>query len=119
MTREACPSSPSTNVLSCSGLTVQVDGAIVRGCLTLACQTAGTRVDTVEGLTDSGAIADLQAAFHQRNALQCGYCTPGMLVSAEHGNAFNRAFHRRHVEGGKRCGGGFMHAFAPSGGWRR
>ena len=59
-----------------------VDGEIVRGCLTLACQLQGAAVQTVEGLTDSGAIADLQTVFHQRNALQCGYCTPGMLVCA-------------------------------------
>ena len=66
----------------CGACTVLVDGEIVRGCLTLACQTHGTEVQTVEGLTESGAIADLQAAFHQRNALQCGYCTSGMLACA-------------------------------------
>jgi aerobic-type carbon monoxide dehydrogenase small subunit (CoxS/CutS family) len=66
----------------CGACTVLVNGEIVRGCLTLACQTHGAEVDTVEGLTESGVIADLQNAFHQRNALQCGYCTPGMLVCA-------------------------------------
>ena len=66
----------------CGACTVLVDGEIVRGCLTLACQLQGAEVQTVEGLTESGAIADLQTAFHQRNALQCGYCTPGMLVCA-------------------------------------
>ena len=66
----------------CGACTVLVNGEIVRGCLTLACQTHGAEVDTVEGLTESGVIADLQTAFHQRNALQCGYCTPGMLVCA-------------------------------------
>ena len=66
----------------CGACTVLVDGEIVRGCLTLACQLEGAAVETVEGLTESGAIADLQTAFHQRNALQCGYCTPGMLVCA-------------------------------------
>ena len=66
----------------CGACTVLVNGEIVRGCLTLACQTQGAEVDTVEGLTESGVIADLQTAFHQRNALQCGYCTPGMLVCA-------------------------------------
>jgi carbon-monoxide dehydrogenase small subunit len=54
----------------------------VRGCLTLAAQCDGARVDTIEGLSDSGRIADLQQAFIERNALQCGYCTPGMLISA-------------------------------------
>ena len=66
----------------CGACTVLVDGEIVRGCLTLACQLQGADVHTVEGLTESGVIADLQTAFHQRNALQCGYCTPGMLVCA-------------------------------------
>ncbi|MBL8385279.1 MAG: (2Fe-2S)-binding protein [Burkholderiales bacterium] len=66
----------------CGACTVLVDGEIVRGCLTLACQLDGADVVTVEGLTESGAIADLQTAFHLRNALQCGYCTPGMLVAA-------------------------------------
>ncbi len=66
----------------CGACTVLVNGEIVRGCLTLACQTHGGEVETVEGLTESGLIADLQTAFHQRNALQCGYCTPGMLVCA-------------------------------------
>ena len=66
----------------CGACTVLVDGEIVRGCLTLACQLQGADVQTVEGLTESGVIADLQTAFHQRNALQCGYCTPGMLVCA-------------------------------------
>lgn len=66
----------------CGACTVLVDGEIVRGCLTLACQLEGAAVETIEGLTESGVIADLQTAFHQRNALQCGYCTPGMLVCA-------------------------------------
>ena len=67
----------------CGACTVKVDGEIVRGCLTLACQLEGADVWTIEGLTESGAIADLQTAFHQRNALQCGYCTPGMLECAQ------------------------------------
>ena len=66
----------------CGACTVLIDGEIVRGCLTLACQTQGAHVQTIEGLTESGVIADLQLAFHQRNALQCGYCTPGMLACA-------------------------------------
>ena len=67
----------------CGACTVRVDGAIVRGCLFLAVQADGATVDTIEGLTDSGALADLQAAFHARNALQCGYCTAGMLLTAD------------------------------------
>jgi carbon-monoxide dehydrogenase small subunit len=67
----------------CGACTVRVDGSIVRGCLMLAVQAEGRHVDTIEGLSDSGEIADLQGAFHQRNALQCGFCTPGMLLTAQ------------------------------------
>ncbi len=67
----------------CGACTVRVDGAIVRGCLMLAVQCDGASVETIEGLSDSGELADLQAAFEQRNALQCGYCTPGMLAAAQ------------------------------------
>jgi len=66
----------------CGACTLRVDGKIVRGCLTLAAQADGRSVETIEGLSDSGAIAALQEAFHKRNALQCGYCTPGMLIAA-------------------------------------
>ena len=67
----------------CGACTVRVDGEIVRGCLMLAVQCDGAKVETIEGLSDSGELADLQAAFEQRNALQCGYCTPGMLPPAQ------------------------------------
>jgi carbon-monoxide dehydrogenase small subunit len=67
----------------CGACTVRVDGAIVRGCLMLAAQCDGSNVETIEGVSDTGAIADLQAAFEQRNALQCGFCTPGMLLAAQ------------------------------------
>jgi carbon-monoxide dehydrogenase small subunit len=67
----------------CGACTVRVDGMIVRGCLMLAAQCDGARVETVEGVSDLGEIADLQAAFEQRNALQCGFCTPGMLLTAQ------------------------------------
>ncbi|MFM9883521.1 MAG: (2Fe-2S)-binding protein [Burkholderiales bacterium] len=66
----------------CGACSVLVDGVVVRGCLMLAVQADGSQVVTIEGLTESGQIADLQAAFVERNALQCGYCTPGMLVTA-------------------------------------
>lgn len=66
----------------CGACTIQVDGRIVRGCLMLAAQADGTEVWTIEGLSDNGELADLQTAFHQRNALQCGFCTPGMLLTA-------------------------------------
>ena len=66
----------------CGACTVRLDGQIVRGCLTLAVQADGCTVGTIEGLTESGEIADLQNAFVTRNAAQCGFCTPGMLLTA-------------------------------------
>ena len=66
----------------CGACTVRVNGEIVRSCLMLAVQTHGRSVETIEGLSDSGEVADLQAAFRERNALQCGFCTPGMLMAA-------------------------------------
>ena len=67
----------------CGACTVRVNGEIVRSCLMLTVQTHGASVVTIEGLSDSGEIADLQAAFQERNALQCGFCTPGMLIAAQ------------------------------------
>ena len=67
----------------CGACTVRVNGEIVRSCLMLAAQTHGASIETIEGLSDSGEIADLQAAFRDRNALQCGFCTPGMLIAAQ------------------------------------
>jgi aerobic-type carbon monoxide dehydrogenase small subunit (CoxS/CutS family) len=66
----------------CGACTVRLDGRIVRGCLVLAVQADGRSVQTIEGLTSSGALRDLQDAFVARNALQCGYCTSGMLMAA-------------------------------------
>jgi len=65
----------------CGACTVLFDDAVVRGCLLLAVQCEGADVQTIEGLSDSGVIADLQDAFRRRNALQCGFCTPGMLTT--------------------------------------
>jgi carbon-monoxide dehydrogenase small subunit len=67
----------------CGACTVRVNGDIVRSCLLLAVQAHGASVETIEGLSDSGEIADLQSAFRDRNALQCGFCTPGMLMAAQ------------------------------------
>ena len=67
----------------CGACTIRVDGEILRGCLVLAVQANGRKVDTIEGLSDSGELAALQKAFHERNALQCGFCTPGMLIAAQ------------------------------------
>jgi len=66
----------------CGACSVRVDGKVVRGCLMLAVQADGAEVITIEGLTETGEIADLQENFVTRNALQCGYCTPGMLMTA-------------------------------------
>ncbi len=66
----------------CGACTVRLNGAIVRGCLTLAVQADGAEVWTIEGVSDSGEIAALQQAFLARNALQCGFCTPAMLLTA-------------------------------------
>ena len=67
----------------CGACTVRLNGEIVRGCLVFAVQADGQSVETIEGASDSGELADLQTAFHERNALQCGYCTPGMLLTAQ------------------------------------
>ena len=94
----------------CGACTVRVDGVIVRGCLILAVQCDGARVDTIEGVSDSGEIADLQQAFERRNALQCGYCTPGMLLTAQEllrrGGVPSRERIREHMSGNYcRCTG--------------
>jgi carbon-monoxide dehydrogenase small subunit len=67
----------------CGACTVRVNGDIIRSCLMLAVQAHGSFVETIEGLSDNGELADLQAAFRDRNALQCGFCTPGMLIAAQ------------------------------------
>jgi carbon-monoxide dehydrogenase small subunit len=67
----------------CGACTVRINGEIVRACLVLAVQASGQSVQTIEGLSDTGEIADLQVAFSERNALQCGYCTPAMLMAAQ------------------------------------
>ena len=66
----------------CGACSVRVDGDVIRGCLILAAQCEGAEVVTIEGLSDTGEIADLQDNFVERNALQCGFCTPGMLMTA-------------------------------------
>ena len=67
----------------CGACTVRLDGAPVRACLTLAVQAEGRRVDTVEGLAPAGELNDLQRAFRRHHALQCGFCTPGILMSLD------------------------------------
>src|ERR1700736_2641832 len=66
----------------CGACSVLVDGKITRGCLMFAVQADGKRIDTIEGMSDSGALAELQSAFAERNAAQCGFCSSGMLLTA-------------------------------------
>ena len=66
----------------CGACTVLVDGAAVRSCLMLAVQADGRQVTTVEGLSNDEALTPLQASFRKHHALQCGFCTPGMLTTA-------------------------------------
>jgi carbon-monoxide dehydrogenase small subunit len=95
---------------ACGACTVRVNGEIVRGCLMLAVQANGCNVETVEGLSDSKELARLQQAFHRKNALQCGFCTPGMLLAAQdlisRGTKPTREEIRNHVSGNYcRCTG--------------
>ena len=69
---------------ACGACTVIVDGALTRGCLMLAVQIDGTHVETIEGAHSSGRLDALTKSFYESNALQCGFCTPGMLLSAAH-----------------------------------
>ena len=98
----------------CGACTVRLDGKIVRGCLVLAASLDGSSVETIEGVSDSGEIRDLQEAFVARNACQCGYCTPGMLLTAaellrenaEAGSVPSRDAIREHLSGNYcRCTG--------------
>src|SRR4051812_29932723 len=94
----------------CGACTVRLNGAIVRGCLTLAVQCEGASVETIEGVSDGGSIADLQEAFRLRNALQCGFCTPAMLLTAQEllssGAVPTRDQIREHISGNYcRCTG--------------
>ncbi len=66
----------------CGACQVMVDGQVVRGCLTLAIQADGKHVQTIEGLTENRELQKLQAAFLKHNAFQCGFCSPGMLLTA-------------------------------------
>jgi aerobic carbon-monoxide dehydrogenase small subunit len=94
----------------CGACTVRLDDVVVRGCLTLAVQCDGARVETIEGVSDAGEIADLQEAFRKRNALQCGFCTPAMLLTAQDllsdGGVPSRDAIRAHLSGNYcRCTG--------------
>jgi carbon-monoxide dehydrogenase small subunit len=94
----------------CGACTVLIDDRTARGCLTLAAQISGKRVDTIEGLSESGKLAELQAEFIARNASQCGFCSSGMLLTAyelvSSGEAMSRANIREFISGNMcRCTG--------------
>jgi aerobic carbon-monoxide dehydrogenase small subunit len=69
---------------NCGACSVILDGELVKSCMMLAVQADGASIETVEGLAQDGQLSPLQQAFSDRHALQCGYCTPGMLMSATH-----------------------------------
>jgi len=94
----------------CGACTLEVNGKMVRGCLMLAVQADGAEVTTIEGYSTKPTGEKLQAAFIEHNALQCGYCTPGMLASAieyiDQGGTSDRGAIREHMSGNYcRCTG--------------
>ncbi len=94
----------------CGACTIRVDGELARGCLMLAVQADGKTIETLEHLTQTGEIKDLQEKFVERNALQCGYCTSGMLITAadllKQGKPASREAIRDHLSGNYcRCTG--------------
>jgi carbon-monoxide dehydrogenase small subunit len=94
----------------CGACTLRVNGKIMRGCLILAASLDGADVVTIEGISESGEVADLQAAFVARNAAQCGFCTPGMVMTAAEllaeGGTPTRGEIREHLSGNYcRCTG--------------
>ncbi len=95
---------------SCGACTVLVDGESVKSCTMLGVQAHGTEIMTIEGLATNGTLHPVQQAFHDHHALQCGYCTPGMVMAAvsliEHGEATSEAAIREGLEGNLcRCTG--------------
>jgi 2-furoyl-CoA dehydrogenase 2Fe-2S iron sulfur subunit len=82
----------------CGACTVRVDGAAIRSCLMFAVQADGCEIETVESLAGTGALTDLQQAFRSHHALQCGFCTPGVLMAAEDLLAHQQAVERADVE---------------------
>lgn len=88
----------------CGACVVHVDGVSVKSCNMLALQCAGRKVTTVEGLAQDGVLHPMQQAFHENHGLQCGFCTPGMIMSAidmveRHGASLDEATVRHELEG--------------------
>ena len=103
-TKIACDTS------QCGACTVLLDGVAVKSCTCLAVQADGAAVTTIEGLSSNGELHPVQQAFHDHHALQCGYCTPGMVMAAvsliENGEATDRDAIRSGLEGNLcRCTG--------------
>jgi aerobic carbon-monoxide dehydrogenase small subunit len=95
---------------ACGACTVLFDGESVKSCTVLGVQAAGAEITTIEGLASNGELHPVQQAFHEHHALQCGYCTPGMVMAAvsliEHGEATDEAAVRIGLEGNLcRCTG--------------
>ena len=95
---------------NCGACTVWLDGDAVKSCTLLAVQADGREVTTIEGISENGELHPMQRAFHEHHALQCGYCTPGMVMAAvsliEHGEATSEAAIRLGLEGNLcRCTG--------------
>ena len=95
---------------SCGACTVLVNGESVKACTMLGVQADGSEITTIEGLATNGTMHPVQQAFHEHHALQCGYCTPGMVMAAvsliEHGEATSEAAIREGLEGNLcRCTG--------------
>ena len=95
---------------ACGACTVLLNGESVKSCTVLGVQAAGTEITTIEGLAADGELHPVQQAFHDHHALQCGYCTPGMVMAAvsliEHGEATDEAAVRIGLEGNLcRCTG--------------
>ena len=95
---------------SCGACTVLVNGESVKSCTMLGVQADGMEITTIEGLAQNGELRPVQQAFHDHHALQCGYCTPGMVLAAisliESGNATDEAAIREGLEGNLcRCTG--------------
>lgn len=85
---------------ACGACLVLLDDRPIHACLMFAVQAEGMTIETIEGLNDRGDIADIQQAFHQRNALQCGFCTAGVLVTAYHLLKTDQASSREEIRDG-------------------